>query len=106
MRSIVTVCLLALILSTFTGCTSETRTSWENSPQFRHTKGIEVPPHLAPEGIVRVIYPDNKPSMSFGTLGHPETNSYSFEHGIHINDYDANGVLVSHKWQASVPLKD
>ncbi len=92
---------LPLILA---GCSSESRTSWEQCPQHRHLIGITVPADPAQPGTVRMVYPDAKPVQDFGTLGHPESVSVSYEQGIHVNAYDAQGMLVSHRWQQSIPL--
>lgn len=97
--------LPALSLFLFAGCGTETRTSWENCRQHRHMVGIPVPADPAHPGTVRVVYPDRKPIQSMSGLGHPESHQVRFEEGVHVNSYDANGVLVHHRWQAAVPLK-
>lgn len=97
--------LPALALLTLAGCGIETRTSWENCRQHRHMTGIPVPADPSQPGTVRVVYPDRKPVQSMRGLGHPEHHRVRYEEGIHVCAYDANGVLVSHRWQKAVPLK-
>ncbi len=95
--------MIALVCMVFlAGCTTETRTTWEQCPQHRHLTGTEVP--AAEPNTTRVVYPDRKPVQSFSSPGQPQQTVVRFEDGIHVNTYDANGDLVSHTWQRSQEL--
>ena len=89
--------LAILTLVALSGCGNETRTSWEKA--FPWTDGIEVPNDPQEPGTTRVVYPDKKPAMDFNT------HAVSYEHGIHVNAYDIDENLVSHRWQRSDRLK-
>lgn len=89
--------LTILTLIALTGCGNETRTSWEKAFPWTVESSIEYP---STSQTTTVVYLDAKPV--FDLAGN--THTYKTVDGMHINVYDLEGNLISHKWQNSVPL--
>ncbi len=83
MRLLILIPLLALC-----GCTPETRSSFERAHPW--TVPMEVDP--IPGQPLTVVYPDAIPRVD-------HHGAYKRTHGVHINQYDAEGNLVSHRFQ-------
>jgi hypothetical protein len=102
MRHSIILFLVALLL--LAGCTRETQTTWEQCPQHRHLVGTEIPADPDQPGTTRFVYPDRKPIANYSAPGQPQQITVTYQNGIHVNVYAANGDLVSHDWQPSKEL--